>query len=96
MGKDKREESNHKRRYNPDSGIGVRGIADWASADASLLKRLVAATSGMGGAVRFGYTRDGGAYSIGIYGDGDPFTVYQPPGDGLDDWIKGMVEAYEA
>jgi hypothetical protein len=49
----------------------------------------------MGGALRLGYTRDGGAYAVGVYGDGTPFTEYIPPSDDIEVYLKGIIEDYE-
>lgn len=53
--------------------------ADWALANPLALQTLIAAVTAQGGAVRFGYSRDGGAYSLGILGDGDPYTEWIRP-----------------
>lgn len=65
-------------------GRGSKGVADWASCDAELLKRCVVLASNVGGALRFGYTADSGAYAIGIYGDGAPYTEYVTPHNDID------------
>ena len=44
--------------------------ADWIRADAAQLQETIAAVAKTGGALRLGYSRDGGAYAIGVYGDG--------------------------
>ena len=90
---DKREKSEAIKRRRRSEGKTV-GTADWGSADGELLKRAIAAVALMGGALRLGYTRDGGAYAIGIYGDGDPFTEYVPPSDDIDEYLKGVIEDY--
>lgn len=69
--------------------------ADWGSVDGATLSRAVAAVAKRGGALRLGYTRDGGAYAVGIYGDGEPFTEYIPPSDDMDLYLKGLIEDYE-
>jgi hypothetical protein len=70
------------------------GVADWESADSDLLKRAVAIVSSRGGALRFGYTRDGGAYAIGILGDGDPYTEYLRPTDDIDEYLRALIEIW--
>lgn len=69
--------------------------ADWAGVSPELLQRLVCVVAFMGGAVRFGYSRDGGAFSIGIYGDGEPYTEYRPGDVELDDWLQGLIMDFE-
>jgi len=70
------------------------GIADWETADAALLLRTVATVAATGGALRLGYTRDGGAYSVGIYGDGDPYTEYIRPSEDLDAFLRDVLESF--
>jgi len=79
-----------RRRSSSKSGTP----ADWQGCNAELLQRAIAAIAGMGGAVRLGYTRDGGAYAIGVYGDGDPFTEYLSPNDDVDEFLKGLISDY--
>lgn len=83
--------------YRKSRGLGgSRGsAADWASADADLLKRAIEVASAAGGAVRFGYTRDLGAYSVGIYGDGDPYTVTRSPGENIDNTLQDIIDLFE-
>ncbi len=77
-----------KRRQSDDT-------ADWGGADPNILASVVAAVTGNGGAIRFGYSRDGGAYAVGIYGDGDPFTEYLGASNEVDDWLEGIRLDYE-
>lgn len=70
------------------------GVADWETANSDLLKRAISVVSSRGGALRFGYTRDGGAYAVGILGDGDPYTEYLRPTDDIDDYLRALIEAW--
>ena len=73
MGKDKHEEqSRNPRRARRSMGKS----SDYASADATLVLQAITLVAKHGGALRLGYTSDGGAYAIGVYGDGDPYTEY--------------------
>jgi len=65
--------------------------ADWALASGEAIVKLVCAVSARGGAVRFGYTSDGGAYAIGIYGDGEPYTEYIRPSEDVDEVLAEMT-----
>lgn len=58
------------------------GKADWTGADPRWVAAVVTAVTGQGGAVSFGYSRDGGAYSVGVFLDGDRETL----------WINGSAE----
>jgi hypothetical protein len=68
--------------------------ADWESVDAQLVMKAVATLAARDGALRLGYTRDGGAYAVGFYGDGDPFTKYIAPGDDIDGFFREVIEYY--
>lgn len=69
--------------------------ADWGGIDETAIRRIISAITKLGGAVRFGYSRDGGAYSIGIYGDGKPFTEFHPEDEGVVEWLEGIAYDYE-
>lgn len=69
--------------------------ADWGGIESDKLRRIVAAITKCGGAVRFGYSRDGGAYSIGVYGDGKPYTEFHPEDEGVTEWLEGIAEDFE-
>jgi hypothetical protein len=71
------------------------GTADWAEVNPALLARLIVAVTSRGGAVRFGYTRDGGAYSIGLYYGAENNTQYVRPGQDLEGEIERYVQTYE-
>ena len=70
----------------------AKGVADWAEVNASAMRDLAAALSMRGGAVRYGYTRDGGAYAIGIYMGGEHETLYVRPGEDIDSYLASLVE----
>lgn len=61
-----------KRRYHETTGKTV----SWTHVDAEQIRDTITAVSGTGCAIRFGYSRDNGAYCIGIIGDGEPYTVW--------------------
>lgn len=75
---------------------GQDGTADWTSADATKLQRAIVAASATGGALRFGYTSDGGAYAVGIYGDGAPYTEYISPHQDVDITLEAIIDLFEA
>lgn len=68
------------------------GPADWGCANAKSLIDLIQTVATKGGAVRLGYTRDGGAYSVGIYLDDDRETFYCRPSDDLDAFLDDLTE----
>lgn len=69
--------------------------ADWSKASADLIHACICAVTRQGGALRFGYTSDGGAYAVGVYGDGAPFTDYLKPGEDVDAYLEDMLRAYQ-
>jgi len=81
------------RKWQPDTGI--KGVADWQSADGTLVLKAIEVVARSDGALRFGYTRDGGAYSIGVYGDGDPYTVYVKPTEDINEILTGLIASFE-
>lgn len=72
----------------------VVATADWRSVNAEKIRGCIAVAGDHGGAVRFGYTRDGGAYAVGVYGLGEPYTAYMRPGDNVEDFLDDLVQAY--
>lgn len=65
--------------------------ADWNGADAEVLKQFTLALIGVAGAVRYGYTRDGANYSVGVYGDGDPYTLYCAGSYDITVWLRERI-----
>jgi len=74
---------------------GGGNVADWGSVDAGIIQRAIATVAKAGGALRFGYTRDGGAYALGVLGDGDPYTEYLRPGDDVEQYLTVLTEQWE-
>lgn len=70
-------------------------IADYIAVDANLLAKAIGTVALHGGALRLGYTSDGGAYSIGVYGDGDPYTDYVKPSEDFGNYLTRLIEAWE-
>jgi len=72
------------------------GAADWSQADSDQILSLIANVGSRSGAIRFGYTRDGGAYAVGIYLDDDNATFYCKPSDDLGKFIGDLLRGLEA
>lgn len=68
--------------------------ADWESCDAEQLRTTIAIVAKVGGALRLGYSRDGGAYAVGVYGDGDPYTLYHAPDEDIDALLAKIENAF--
>jgi hypothetical protein len=70
------------------------GGADWGSVNPDVICRVLSAITSRGGAIRFGYSRDGGAYAIGLYYGGVAKTVYCSPHDSVDSLLSTWAEKY--
>lgn len=80
-----------KRRYSD----GASTTADWTTANAELLRDCIAAVTKDGSALRFGYSRDGGAFAIGIYENGEAYTVWCRPSEDIDQKLRSILESFE-
>ena len=45
--------------------------------------------------MRFGYSRDQGAFAIGVYGDGDPYTDFVSCAEPIDEYLEDYVNLFE-
>lgn len=93
MAKDPIEE--RRRRGLRSRSNQLAQSADWMVATESTLKRAIEAASRVGGALRFGYSRDGGAFAIGIYGDGEPYTEFVACTADIDEILLDIIALYE-
>lgn len=95
-----------KRRTPPTAGqkkkrIGEGGdtggnVADWRNVNPDVLVWFVELATRDDCAVRFGYSRDGGAYSLGIYADGGSNTLYLPGKDDVNEWLTRLGREVES
>lgn len=92
MGKDSVEERDRVPRRKRHSHS--TNVADWSSATPGLLQRAIATAAVTGGALRFGYSRDGGAYAIGVYGDGVPYTDFVSSGENIDPYLEEYIDLF--
>lgn len=65
---------------------------DWTRIDGEWIRTVIGVLCQDDGAVRFGYSRDGGAYAVCIYSQGDHETVYFHTDEELMDLFKSIVE----
>lgn len=65
---------------------------DWTAVDPGYVLSLIAAIANEGGAVRFGYTRDGGSYTVGIYLGDERENLYFRDIELLHAWIATFCE----
>lgn len=78
-----------------DRADSITGSADWSGCDVSILAAFVCAATKNGRAVRLGYTRDGNSWAIGVYGDGDPYTLYCPGHIDISQWLSERIRDIE-
>lgn len=71
------------------------GKADWSSADPRWIAGVVHVITRVGGAVSFGYSRDGGAYSLSIMLDGDRETLWFNGGADIDTELEAVYATFE-
>lgn len=71
------------------------GSADYSILDGERVMRCIESITRYGGAIRLGKTRDGGAFAIGVYGDGaEPYTDYLRPTDDVTEYLDALVDAF--
>lgn len=90
--RDAQRAAKNERRVATNGTPGT--AADWTAVNAEWLRAAVAQIAAEGGAIRLGYTRDLGAYSIGIYGDGEPYTDYLRPSEDVDAYLERLFYAW--
>jgi hypothetical protein len=66
---------------------------DWGRMEPELLWRVIQRCTQDDGAVMFGYSRDGGAYSIKVYDGGEPEKAYFHTDAETIDFLQFLLEA---
>lgn len=71
--------------------------ADWETMDENVVLKLIAICSQHGCSISFGYTQDGGAYSISVYDwkTKQRYPEYASPNIDVDAWLLGLLEFYD-
>lgn len=93
MGKDPNEARERSKSRRPRRK--TTGVADWAAVSGDAIRNAICAAGKCGGAIRFGYSSDGGAYGVGIYGDGQPYTEWVRPDEDVEEFLESVVELFE-
>lgn len=70
--------------------------ADWLSCSPERVQSVVDKITALGGAVTFGTSRDGGAYSVTLLLDGDRETLWFNGDAVLDDELQAVIETLGA
>jgi len=90
---EKKKDDAVKRRFRR-SAANDRG-ADWSTVDMAQVVETIGAVTKNGGALRFGLTVDGGAYAVGVYGDGpEPYTEYVRPNEDIEAFLADLATAF--
>lgn len=72
---------------------GTRGEQpDWGRIDPELLWKAIQRCTADDGAIMFGYSRDGGAYSLKVYDGGEPEKAYFHSDAEIIDFITFLLE----
>lgn len=79
------------RRNNRSSGSAPEQ-AEYEALNHTTICKLIDAVAGQGGTVTFGYTRDGGAYYIGYYLDGESSKIYVRPNENPDLLLANEID----
>lgn len=83
-----------RRERQNNRGKGVE-TADWESVNSDNLVKLIARVTLLKGTITFGYTRDGGAYYISYYMDGESEKLYVRPTEDVDNFILSELESFQ-
>jgi len=67
---------------------------DWGRIEDRLIWTVIQRVTVDDGAILFGYSRDGGAYAITIYGSGDPWKNYHHSDAAVSEFLIELAEAY--
>lgn len=74
--------------------VAQTGILDYANCSAEALVRLVCSVSAAGGAVRFGFTKQGDGFSVGIYAWDDAKTYYANSDEEMIELLEYLNESF--
>jgi translation initiation factor 1 (eIF-1/SUI1) len=86
--KEQQRDARRKRRHLSGKG------ADYNDVNGSELMGHLEKWCALGGAIRLGKTRDGGAFAVGVYGDGgDPYTEYLRPDESVTEFLIALVRS---
>lgn len=84
-----------KKLFSKPDSSGTTDRANWAKVEQLAIIDLICAVSHKGGAVRFGYSRDRGAFSLGVYLGDDRDTIWIRPSEDPDAVIRDIITQLE-
>jgi hypothetical protein len=90
-----RGSTNNSRRLDLFANERGHGKADWGNCDPARLQAIVVGIGGLGGAVTFGYSRDGGAHFLTLLLDSDRTTLWFNGDTDLDEELNAVLEKLE-
>ncbi len=93
--KESKPENALSRRKERKNGRGNSESADWGDCDESDILQLIAVVTGLGGTITFGYTRDGGAYYLSYFMDGEALKVFIRPTEDVELAIKSEIDEWK-
>jgi len=88
------ENSAAKRRAERRAARGDVAPADWSNVDPERIVSLIGSVTRAGGLCSFGYTRDGGTYTVTIILDGDKTIDYCRPTEDVNEFIANLAEDF--
>ena len=77
-------------RAKREAAAGEGGRADYKTATPGWLAAAIIAVTQAGGAIQFGYSRDGGVYTIVILMDGEIDKNYVKQSEGIDNFCEEL------
>lgn len=95
-GKNKRGSVRNDRRLAAIAQRRTTSAADWLGCASERVQAVVHQITSIGGAVTFGTSRDGGAYSVTLLLDGERETLWFNGDAELDDELQAIVETLAA
>lgn len=90
--KGKRGSVRNDRRLEAFAGREKSAAADWSGCDPERLQAVVHNITELGGAVTFGTSRDGGAYSVTLMLDGERETLWFNGDADVDEKLQTVIE----
>lgn len=87
---------NNARRLSAFAGKQKGARADWGGCNPTWLQSIVVGITRLGGAVTFGTSRDGGAYSVTLMLDGERETLWFNGGAELDEELELVVATLDS
>jgi len=89
-----RSKERENKRVKRQAERSQRSAVDILTVDGDTFLKCLEVVCRCEGAIRVGLSRDGGAFAIGIYGDGDPYTEYVGAGEDINEYFANLAEYF--